>query len=128
MPLHDSVSVEGSARALTIVAAIKTTLNVSVFASKHEYRTNPSHPMSDYYISPVRGRNVISQTMPDPDALSLRPTMIGGETHPDDYQVIWNCIPIGRILKQPGVPVGRPNWHWGVAFPGRAQPPGHRGH
>jgi hypothetical protein len=54
--------------------------------------------------------------------------MIGGETHPDDYQVIWNGIPIGRILKQPGVPVGRPNWHWGVAFPGRAQPPGHRGH
>jgi hypothetical protein len=66
--------------------------------------------------------------MTDPDALILRPTMIGSESHPDDYQVIWNGIPIGRILKQPGVPVGRPNWHWGVAFPGRAQPPGHRGH
>jgi hypothetical protein len=42
--------------------------------------------------------------------------MIGGEPHPDDYQVIWNGIPIGRILKRPGVPVGRPNWHWSVAF------------
>jgi hypothetical protein len=25
------------------------------------------------------------------------------------------------------VPVGRPNWHWSVAFPGRSQPSGHRG-
>jgi hypothetical protein len=66
--------------------------------------------------------------MTDPEALILRPTVIGGEPHPDDYQVIWNGIPIGRILKQPGVPVGRPNWHWGVAFPGRPQPSGHRGH
>jgi hypothetical protein len=32
--------------------------------------------------------------MTDPDALSLRPTMIGGESHPDDYQVFWNGIPI----------------------------------
>jgi hypothetical protein len=63
----------------------------------------------------------------DPDALILRPTNIGNETHPDDFQVIWRDIAIGRILRQPGVPVGRPNWHWGVAFPGQPQPASHRG-
>jgi hypothetical protein len=36
-------------------------------------------------------------------------------------------MPIGRILKQPGVPAGRANWNWGVALPGRPQPAGHRG-
>ena len=61
------------------------------------------------------------------DHLLLRPTAIGGDTAPDDYQVIWNGMLIGRILKQPGVPLGRPNWFWGVAFPGRPQPSGHRG-
>jgi hypothetical protein len=61
------------------------------------------------------------------DHLLLRPTAIGGDTAPDDYQVIWNGMPIGRILKQPGVPLGRPNWFWGVVFPGRPQPSGHRG-
>ena len=61
------------------------------------------------------------------DRLLLRPTVIGGDTAPDDYQVIWNGMAIGRILKQPGVPLGRPNWFWGVAFPGRPQPSGHRG-
>jgi hypothetical protein len=61
------------------------------------------------------------------DGLTLRATVVGGETAPDDYQVFWNGLAIGRILKQPGVPVGRPNWHWGVAFPGRPQPSCHRG-
>jgi hypothetical protein len=59
--------------------------------------------------------------------LFLRPTVIGGDTAPDDYVVLWNDLPIGRVLKQPGVPMGRPNWHWGVTFPGRPQPAGHRG-
>jgi hypothetical protein len=62
--------------------------------------------------------------MPD---LFLRPAVIAGETVPDDYQVFWSGFSIGRILKQPGVPIGRPNWHWGVAFPGRPQPSDHRG-
>jgi hypothetical protein len=61
------------------------------------------------------------------DQLLLRPTVIGGDAAPDDYQVIWNGMPIGRILEQPGVLLGRPNWFWGVAFPGRSQPSGHRG-
>jgi hypothetical protein len=54
--------------------------------------------------------------------------MIAGEKAPDDYEVHWNGLPIGRILKQPGVPAGRPNWHWGVSLPGRPQLPSHRGH
>jgi hypothetical protein len=41
--------------------------------------------------------------------------------------VLWRDLPIGRILKQPGVPMGRPNWHWVVTFPGRPQPTGDRG-
>jgi hypothetical protein len=40
------------------------------------------------------------------DQLLLRPTVIGGDAAPDDYQVIWNGMPIGRILEQPGVPLG----------------------
>jgi hypothetical protein len=59
--------------------------------------------------------------------LKLRKTVIGGDTLDDDYQVIWDGIPIGRILQQPGVPAGRPNWSWGVSFPHRPQPPSHRG-
>lgn len=51
------------------------------------------------------------------DPLFLRPTIIAGQSAPDDYQVIWNEIPIGRLLTQPGVPAGRPNRAWGVMFP-----------
>jgi hypothetical protein len=40
----------------------------------------------------------------------MRPTVIAGETALDDYQVFWRELLIGRILKQPGVPMGRPNW------------------
>lgn len=61
------------------------------------------------------------------DKLHLRPTVIAGETAPDDYLVIWDSLSIGRILKQPGVPPGRPNWSWGVSFPHKPQPPAHRG-
>ena len=60
-------------------------------------------------------------------SLRYRPTTIAGETALDDYEISRNGIEIGRILKQPGVPSGRPNWFWGVAFPGRPQPTGHRG-
>lgn len=53
--------------------------------------------------------------------LFLRQTEIGGERYDDDYIVIWDGIPIGRILKQPGIPHGRPNWSWGVGFPHKPQ-------
>jgi hypothetical protein len=57
----------------------------------------------------------------------LRLTVIGGDTAPDNYVVVWNDLPIGRILMPLGVPMGRPNWFFGVTFPGRPQPAGHRG-
>ena len=56
-------------------------------------------------------------------SLSYRPTAIVGETAPNDLEIYWNGLPIGRILKQPGVPSGRPNWFRGVAFPAGLSPP-----
>jgi hypothetical protein len=66
--------------------------------------------------------------MPAPaSALTQRPTVIGGDRLDDDWQVIWDGIPIGRILKAPGIPVGRPCWSWGVIFPHLPQHPWMRG-
>lgn len=62
-----------------------------------------------------------------PDPLLLRRTVIAGQGYDDDYQVIWDDLSIGRILKQPGVPTGRPNWSWGVALPNIPQQPWMRG-
>ena len=62
-----------------------------------------------------------------PDPLALRVTVIAGDRLVDDYQVIWDGIPIGRILKAPGVPHGCPNWSWGVGFPHLPQQPWQRG-
>ncbi|MGY3535433.1 hypothetical protein [Bradyrhizobium sp. USDA 4452] len=62
------------------------------------------------------------------EQLFLRKTVIGGETAPDDYVVIWDGIRIGRIHRQPGLPAGRPSVAWGVNFPGTPQHPTHRGH
>jgi hypothetical protein len=53
----------------------------------------------------------------DDEQLTLRKTTFGdGEVYPDDWLVFWRGLPVGRILKQPGVPYGRPNWWWGVNF------------
>ncbi|WP_375782955.1 hypothetical protein ACE10Z_23865 [Bradyrhizobium sp. Pha-3] len=61
------------------------------------------------------------------EQLLLRRTVIGGETAEGDYVVIWDEIRIGRIHQQTGLPPGRPSVAWGVSFPGRPQPPAHRG-
>lgn len=66
--------------------------------------------------------------IPAAEPLALRPTVIGGDKGPDDYQVIWNGFAIGRIMKQTGMPPGRPDWSWSVSFPGRPQLTPHRGH
>jgi hypothetical protein len=73
-----------------------------------------------------RARSRAFRAMMD-EQLRPRPTVIAGATALDDYQVFWNALPIGRILKQPGVPKGRPNRHWSAAFPGRHRPSSHRG-
>lgn len=52
--------------------------------------------------------------------LKLRPAVIGGETKPDDYSVIWDRIIVGRIFMQMGVG-GRMQWSWSAHFPHRPQ-------
>ncbi|MHC2462140.1 hypothetical protein [Bradyrhizobium embrapense] len=62
------------------------------------------------------------------ERLFLRKTVIGGETAPDDYVVIWDGINIGRIHRQTGMPRGSAAVAWGVNFPGQPQQPWQRGH
>lgn len=62
------------------------------------------------------------------DELRLRRTVIGGETEPDDYVVIWDEIHIGRIHRQ----IGRPDVAWGCGSRESRSSPrtvvqGHRG-
>jgi hypothetical protein len=38
--------------------------------------------------------------MTDPETITLRATVIGGQRYPDDYTVIWRELPIGRIMKR----------------------------
>ena len=40
--------------------------------------------------------------MTDPQALNLRPTVIGGQQYTDDSAVIWHGMPIGRIMRASG--------------------------
>jgi hypothetical protein len=61
-----------------------------------------------------------------PDDLSLRKTVIGGETAPGDYLVIWEALPIGRIFKSVAVG-GADAWSWSCALPNVPQPSSHRG-
>jgi hypothetical protein len=56
------------------------------------------------------------------DGLALRPMTFEDITYDDDYLVIWRGLPIGRILKQPGVAYGQPNWWWGIHFVQRQTP------
>ena len=39
-------------------------------------------------------------TTDDPDAIALRPTVIGGARQDDDYEVVWRGFPVGRMMKQ----------------------------
>lgn len=61
--------------------------------------------------------------MPD---LTLRKTVIGGETAPDDYIVIWEDLPIGRIMRSVAVG-GGDTWSWSAGLPNVPQRPSHRG-
>jgi hypothetical protein len=62
------------------------------------------------------------------DELRLRPARLnGGPPAPDDFEVFWRDISVGRILKQPGAPAGKPSWFWGVILPNKPQPAYHRG-
>lgn len=61
-----------------------------------------------------------------PDDLSLRRTIIGGETAPDDYAVIWDELAIGRIFKAVAVG-GQDAWSWSCFLSNVPQPSSHRG-
>lgn len=60
------------------------------------------------------------------DQLFLRLAVIGGETAPGDYSVIWDGLPIGRIFKSIGVN-GATIWSWSCSLPNVPQPTYHRG-
>lgn len=47
-------------------------------------------------------------TIDDPDAIALRPTLIGGVRQDDDFEVVWRGFPVGRIMKQ----ADGPHWWW----------------
>ncbi|MDX3971197.1 MAG: hypothetical protein QHD01_32015 [Bradyrhizobium sp.] len=61
-----------------------------------------------------------------PDDLTLRRTVIGGETVPDDYAVIWDGLTIGRIFKTVAVGGGA-DWSWSCGLPNVPQRSGQRG-
>ncbi|EJN11878.1 hypothetical protein PMI42_04893 [Bradyrhizobium sp. YR681] len=61
-----------------------------------------------------------------PDDLTLRRTVIGGETVPGDYVVIWDGITIGRIFKTVAVG-GKDGWQWSCGLPNVPQRSAHRG-
>lgn len=55
------------------------------------------------------------------DQLALRKMKFDGIEYDDDWLVIWRGISVGRILKQDGIPMGKPNWFWGINFDARPQ-------
>ncbi|WP_029584356.1 hypothetical protein [Bradyrhizobium sp. URHD0069] len=41
--------------------------------------------------------------MPDSETLGYASTVIGGQRHDDDYQVVWRVMSIGRIMRTSGL-------------------------
>src|ERR1700748_3777660 len=58
--------------------------------------------------------------------LSLRPCVIGEETKPDDYSVIWDGLAIGRIYRYSGSGAGD-RWSWSAGLSNVPQQPRWRG-
>jgi hypothetical protein len=48
----------------------------------------------------------------DPETIALRATVVDGKGYPDDYQVVWRGVSIGRIMKGTGSPNHAPQWWW----------------
>jgi hypothetical protein len=57
---------------------------------------------------------------PEPETLTLRPTVIAGQRYAD-YQVRWCGLPVGRIVLGSRAPHDRPPWSWSCHLPGRPQ-------
>ena len=45
--------------------------------------------------------------------------MIGGQTYPDDFTVIWRGLSIGRIMQASGVPAHLAQWSWSCFVHGK---------
>lgn len=58
--------------------------------------------------------------------LTMLRTVIGGQTAPDDYIVIWDELTIGRIFRSVSVG-GTDGWSWAVILPNVPQRDEHRG-
>lgn len=63
----------------------------------------------------------------DTETLTLRLTVIGGIRCPDDYQVIWRGMSIGRIMRASGVPSDKEQWSWNCYVQGRPTRGGENG-
>ena len=61
-----------------------------------------------------------------PEDLFLRRTVIGGQSAPNDFVVMWDGISIGRIFLSLGVG-GRDIWTWSCFIHNVPQPPRHHG-
>src|ERR1700682_2460178 len=46
----------------------------------------------------------------DDETIALRATVVDGNGYPDDYQVVWRGLLIGRIMKATGSPNVAPQW------------------
>ena len=57
--------------------------------------------------------------MTDPETLTMRATVIGGQRYADDFEVIWRGMSIGRIMRAPGLPPHIPQWRWTSNVPGK---------
>jgi hypothetical protein len=62
----------------------------------------------------------------DDELLTVRVTTPGG--CPDDYQVIWRGVPIGRIMQATGFPSQDTRWSWGCNVYGLPSLGGSSGH
>jgi hypothetical protein len=51
----------------------------------------------------------------DHESITVRVTFAGG--CPDDYQVFWRSVPIGRIMKTTGYPTRDAQWSWVISLP-----------
>lgn len=59
----------------------------------------------------------------DQETIALRPNVIDGVRHDDDYEVIWRGLPVGRILRAPD----SPHWWWSCNVYGQPPTPNDRG-
>jgi len=57
--------------------------------------------------------------VPDDETIALRATVIDGNGYPDDYQVVWRGLSIGRIMKGTGSPTHAPQWWWECTINGQ---------